>query len=281
MAVFYNQATLQVGDVTVTSNVVSGEVVCELSMTKTAVNGTYQPGAVITYAVSFINTGAAAYTGLTLTDDLGTYTLESGVTAVPLTYAEGSVLYFQNGMPQPAPQVVSESPLILGGITIPAEGTAMLLYQAVVNEYASPTGEIVNTISSTGARLTETVSASDTIHAAAAPILSILKSISPASVPENGTVTYTFELQNSGSQAVEEGAVLSDLFDPILNDLSVTYNGAAWTQGAEYTYAPETGLFTTLAGQITIPAASAAQDPDTGVWTLVPGTATLVVTGII
>ena len=281
MAVFYNQATLQVGDVTVTSNVVSGEVVCELSMTKTAVNGTYQPGAVITYAVSFINTGAAAYTGLTLTDDLGTYTLESGVTAVPLTYAEGSVLYFQNGMPQPAPQVVSESPLILGGITIPAEGTAMLLYQAVVNEYASPTGEIVNTISSTGARLTETVSASDTIHAAAAPILSILKSISPASVPENGTVTYTFELQNSGSQAVEEGAVLSDLFDPILNDPNVTYNGTAWTQGTEYTYAPETGLFTTAAGQITIPAASASQDPDTGVWTLVPGTATLVVTGTI
>ena len=281
MAVFYNQATLQVGDVTVTSNVVSGEVVCELSMTKTAVNGTYQPGAVITYAVSLINTGAAAYTGLTLTDDLGTYTLESGVTAVPLTYAEGSVLYFQNGMPQPAPQVVSESPLILGGITIPAEGTAMLLYQAVVNEYASPTGEIVNTISSTGARLTETVSASDTIHAAAAPILSILKSISPASVPENGTVTYTFELQNSGSQAVEEGAVLSDLFDPILNDPNVTYNGTAWTQGTEYTYAPETGLFTTAAGQITIPAASASQDPDTGVWTLVPGTATLVVTGTI
>ena len=281
MAVFYNQATLQVGDVTVTSNVVSGEVVCELSMTKTAVNGTYQPGAVITYAVSLINTGAAAYTGLTLTDDLGTYTLESGVTAVPLTYAEGSVLYFQNGMPQPAPQVVSESPLILGGITIPAEGTAMLLYQAVVNEYASPTGEIVNTISSTGARLTEAVSASDTIHAAAAPILSILKSISPASVPENGTVTYTFELQNSGSQAVEEGAVLSDLFDPILNDPNVTYNGTAWTQGTEYTYAPETGLFTTTTGQITIPAASASQDPDTGVWTLVPGTATLVVTGTI
>ena len=281
MAVFYNQATLQVGDVTVTSNVVSGEVVCELSMTKTAVNGTYQPGTVITYAVSLVNTGAAAYAGLTLTDDLGAYTLESGVTAVPLTYEAGSVLYFQNGTLQAAPQVVSESPLILGGITVPAGGTAMLLYQAAVNEYASPTGEIVNTVSTAGARLTEAVTASETVRAAAAPILSVLKSISPAAVPENGTVTYTFELHNSGSLAVEDGAVLSDLFDPILNDLAVTYNGTAWTQGTEYTYAPETGLFTTAAGQITIPAASAAQDPDTGVWTLVPGTATLVVTGTI
>ena len=281
MAVFYNQATLQVGDVTVTSNVVSGEVVCELSMTKTAVNGTYQPGSVITYAVSLVNTGAAAYTGLTLTDDLGAYALESGVTVVPLTYAQGSVLYFQNGMPQPAPQVVSGSPLTFDGITVPAGGTAMLLYQAAVNEYAPPTGEIVNTISSSGARLTEPVTASETVRAAAAPILSILKSISPAAVPENGMVTYTFELQNSGSQAVEDGAVLSDLFDPILNDLAVTFNDALWTQGTEYTYAPETGLFTTAAGQITIPAAAATQDPDTGVWTLVPGTATLVVTGTI
>jgi hypothetical protein len=61
----------------------------------------------------------------------------------------------------------------------------------------------------------------------------------------------------------------------------VTFDGATWTQGVQYNYDETTGLFTTVAGQIVVPAATYTQDPTTGEYTVTPGVATLVVTGTI
>ncbi|MBR5453517.1 MAG: hypothetical protein IKV54_05490, partial [Clostridia bacterium] len=61
----------------------------------------------------------------------------------------------------------------------------------------------------------------------------------------------------------------------------VTFEGAAWTQGIQYNYSEATGLFTTVPGQILVPAATYTQDPVTGAYTLTPGIATLTVTGTI
>jgi hypothetical protein len=49
----------------------------------------------------------------------------------------------------------------------------------------------------------------------------------------------------------------------------------------QYNYDEATGLFTTVPGQILVPAATYAQDPVTGAYTATPGIATLIVTGII
>jgi hypothetical protein len=102
-------------------------------------------------------------------------------------------------------------------------------------------------------------------------------------VVDNDRVTYTFVIQNSGNQAVvaTDDAIITDVFDPILTNLTVTYNGAAWTEGVNYTYDAATGLFSTLPGSITVPAASYTQNPVTGEYTVTPGIATLVVTGTI
>ena len=40
-------------------------------------------------------------------------------------------------------------------------------------------------------------------------------------------------------------------------------------------------MFRTTPGAITVPAATVAQDPTTGVWTTVPGSVTLEITGTI
>ena len=48
-----------------------------------------------------------------------------------------------------------------------------------------------------------------------------------------------------------------------------------------YTYNEATGLFATLAGQITVPAATYTQDPTPGAYSVTPGISTLVVTGTI
>lgn len=51
-------------------------------------------------------------------------------------------------------------------------------------------------------------------------------------------------------------------------------------EGTNYTYNAATGVFTTLAGQITVPAATFTQNTD-GTFTVTPGTATLVITGTV
>ena len=107
--------------------------------------------------------------------------------------------------------------------------------------------------------------------------------MSPTTVAENGRLTYTFTIQNSGSAEAEatDDVVLTDTFNPILEDLSVTLNGALLAEGTDYTYDETTGAFATLPGVITVPAATFAQDPQTGAWAVSPGVATLVVSGTV
>jgi hypothetical protein len=90
-------------------------------------------------------------------------------------------------------------------------------------------------------------------------------------------------IQNTGNEPVvaTDNAAITDTFDPILTDLAVTFNGAAWTAGVDYNYNQTTGLFTTVPGNILVPAATCTQDPVTGAYTLTPGIATLTVTGTI
>ena len=284
MAIFSNQATLTVGGSTTNSNIAYGEILEVLAATKTAIEGTYTPGAPVTYVVTLRNTGNAPLAGLTVTDDLGGYEFE-GETRYPLTYEEGTVALFVDGVPQAAPTVTAGPPLVVTGITVPADGDVVLVYQARVNAFADPTAEgtIENTITVTGDGLAAPVTATETVTAAAAPMLTITKSITPTQVVDNDRVTYTFVIQNTGNEAVvaTDEAVITDLFDPILTALTVTFNGAVWTEGVQYNYDEATGLFTTVPGQITVPAATFTQDPETGAYTVTPGVATLVVTGTI
>ena len=284
MAIFSNQATLTYNGNTTNSNIAYGEILDVLVATKTAVEGTYTPGSLVTYVVTLRNTGTSALTGLTVTDDLGGYTFGTA-TVYPLTYEAGSVALFVGGVPQPAPAVTAGPPLVVTGLTVPASGDTVLVYQARANEYADPAagGTIDNTVTVTGDGLSAPVTATETVTASSAAALTISKSINPTQVVDNDRVTYTFVIANSGNAAVvaTDNAAISDQFDPILTDLAVTFNGATWTEGVQYNYDATTGLFTTVPGQILVDAATYTQDPVTGAYTVTPGIATLVVTGTI
>ena len=284
MAIFSNQATLTYNGNSTNSNIAYGEILDVLVATKTAVEGTYTPGQIVTYVVTLRNTGNGALSGLTVTDDLGGYAF-NGTTVYPLTYEAGSVALFTNGVPQAAPTVVAGPPLVFTDITVPAGGDVVIVYQAVANAYANPAvgGTIDNTVTVTGDGLSEPITATETVNADAAPLLTISKSITPAQVVDNDRVTYTFIIQNSGNQAVvaTDNAAITDTFDPILSALTVTFEGSTWTQGLQYNYNEATGLFTTVPGQILVPAATYTQEAVTGAYTATPGIATLVVTGTI
>ena len=279
MAIFTNQATLVYNGGSANSNIAIGEILEVLSADKTAVEGTYAPGELVTYVITIRNTGTAAFTNLTVTDDLG------GGANAPLTYETGTALYFVNGVPQAAPAITAGPPLVFTGITVPAGGDTTLVYQARANGYASPLagGTIDNTVTITGGGLTAPITATETVNASVGPDLSITKTITPAQVADNGRVTYTFLIQNNGNQAITaaDAATVTDLFDPILTDLVVTFNGTVLAQGTGYTYDETTGAFSTVPGVITVPAATYTQDPATGIYTGTPGLATLTVTGTI
>ncbi|MBE6948032.1 MAG: DUF11 domain-containing protein [Ruminococcaceae bacterium] len=284
MAIFSNQATLTYNGSSTNSNIAYGEILDVLVATKTSVEGDYTPGQIVTYVVTLRNTGNAALTGLTVTDDLGGYDF-GGTTVYPLTYEAGSAALFTNGVPQAAPAVNPGPPLVFSGITVPAGGDVVLVYQARANEYANPEigSTIDNTVTVTGDGLSAPITATETVVVVAEPLLTISKSITPSQVVDNDRVTYTFVIQNAGNSAVvaTDNASITDTFDPVLTALTVTFDGATWTQGVQYNYNEVTGLFTTVPGQILVPAATYAQDPVTGAYTATPGIATLVVTGTI
>ena len=284
MAIFSNQATLTYNGSSTNSNIAYGEILDVLVATKTAVEGDYSPGGLVTYVVTLRNTGTSALAGLSIQDDLGGYPFGGG-TVYPLTYEPGSVAQFTNGVPQAAPTVDAGPPLLISGITVPAGGDVVIVYQARANGYADPTAEgtIVNTVTVTGDGLSAPITATETVTADVAPLLTISKSITPAQVVDNDRVTYTFVIQNSGNQAVvaTDNAAITDTFDPRLTGLVVTFNGAPWTQGVQYNYDETTGLFSTVPGQIVVPAATYTQDPVTGLYSVNPGIATLIVTGTI
>ena len=61
MAIFTNQATLSYNNTTTTSNIVTGEIIEVLSAAKNAVDDEYRFGDTVTYVVSIVNTGTAAF----------------------------------------------------------------------------------------------------------------------------------------------------------------------------------------------------------------------------
>ena len=234
MARFTNQAQLRYGNAVANSNVAVGEILEVLAATKTAVRKTYGQNDRVTYVVSIVNSGNTAMTGLTVADDLGAYAFGTD-TLVPLTYVADTVRYYSNGILQTTPAVTAGPPLSVSGISVPAGGNVTIVYEAETNAFAPllAESEITNTVTVSGGGITP-VTAKETVIAESGPKLTITKSVSPVPVTENGTLTYTFLIQNTGNTAAlaATGAVVS-------------YNGTAWSDPANYSYNATTGTFAT------------------------------------
>ncbi|MBE6836225.1 MAG: hypothetical protein E7515_08275 [Ruminococcaceae bacterium] len=279
MAIFTNQASLSYNGVTVNSNLATGEIRDALSIDKVVLGDSYATGEEKTYIISIVNSCPTDVTGVTVTDNLGAYEFD-GQTVYPLTYSEGTLTMFVNGTVAEAPTVSSVAGLVISELTVPASSNVLLIYSAVVNEFASPlaSGEITNTVTLASAEK-ETLTASETITARNTSLLSVSKSISPETVSECEEMTFTFVMQNMGNTE-ETGAVLTDTFAVPLTNPVVALDGVVLTEGTDYTYDTATGLFSTVQGVISIPAATFEQN-DSGEWVTNPGSSTLTITAAI
>ena len=239
---FTNQATLFYNGNVINSNITTGQIVDTVAMEKIALTDTYRQNGKITYVVTIANTGTSDLTDLILSDNLGEYTIgEESYT--PLTYVDGSILYFVNGVIQSAPVVTA--PLSITGFSVPANGNVTIMYETVANGYApvGPDASITNTVSLSSEQKAYIATATETVELVQDAELSIMKSLSPENVEENGTLTYTFRIENRGTKPIElsDDVTVRDIFTPVLNNMSVTFNQAEWIEGINYTYDELTG----------------------------------------
>jgi uncharacterized repeat protein (TIGR01451 family) len=281
MATFYNQATLTYRGGTVNSNIVSATLSEALSVSKTSALDTYRVGERMTYTVGIVNSSDTPVSTVTLTDDLGAYAFGTS-TLYPLSYVSGSLTLLIDGIPA-AVTVTDTQPLTVGGFSIPAESSAVIVYNADVTAFAppAPDGEIVNTV--TVNSLGAPVSATETVTAEAGALLTMIKEVEPDTITGDGPLTYTLIVQNQGNTEAGAGddVVISDVFDPILTITEVTLNSQVLTEGVDYTYNSATGEFATVSGRVTVPAATYDRDPVTGAYTVIPGSTVLTVSGTV
>ena len=258
---------------TAVSNLATATLLDPLTLTKTSLGDTYTVGEPITYIITYRNTGGTTLTGVTLKDNLG------GGTTLPLGYV-GPAQYYLNGL---YVSTVTGTPGVDGvDFTmpdIPAGGVATLIYRATPNTTANPgvDGSITNTATLNATGITA-VTASATVTAAQDANLVIRKDMSPDELSPGDTLTYTFTLLNYGNSAATN-IVLTDVFDPEPQSLTVTVGGAPFT---DFTYTGGTLTLPTggAVGTVTVPAATFAQGPG-GAYTTTPGTLTITASGVI
>lgn len=280
-----NQATLvyNYGNTTgsAVSNIATATLLDPIVADKTSVGTTYRPGENITYVLSIQNHGNTALTGVTITDNLGSYTVDS-TTVTPLTYTNSASLYIDGVYSAPITGTPGTNNVVFTIDSLAADSNALIVYNAAVNSYAPLTADstIVNTAAFEAAGVTTPLTATNTITVEAYADVSILKEMSPDPISDGDTIVYTFTINNYGNTPATE-VVLTDRFDPAPSLISVTVGGQT-VSSSDYTYTG--GLLTLPSGstfKMTVPAATISQDPTTGVVTSTPGTLVITVTGTI
>lgn len=281
MKTFTNEATVNYNGITLNSNEVTGFILDQIIITKVAVKNVYSENENIVYIVTARNTTSKDIGGLSLKDDLGMYK-DGYKYRVPLTYVDETLKYYVNGELVCKKTPFSKSPFMVTGLTIPAGGNIVLVYETHINEYAklgekdyiTNTAEIFN--------YEYNVECQETVRTANVPILSIIKSLNPTFIKKDREITYTFIIENRGNTKAGKDAdiVLEDTFNPQLKNIKVTLNNQCLTFKKDYDYNAVTGEFKTTKGLITVPSAQFKTDLQ-GRTVVKPGKTVVQVTGIV
>lgn len=266
---------------TTVSNIAQIDLASSVTFDKRTVGSTYSEGDTVTYILTVSNTSSNPLNTVSITDNLGTFTSQTDE-LTPLTYV-GPAILLVDGQDASANLTTDSSVPSQLVFTIPAlaaGATANIIYTARVNEFAPL--ELDSTIVNDATLTTDSDcadgSASATVTVAPAADVSIFKQMSPNPVVCGDTVTYTIRLYNYGNIDAEN-VQLTDVFDPIPTNITVSRNGVL-LEGTAYSY--ENGTLTVPATQTdTIPAATFTRDATTGEVVVTPGTVEYVITGTI
>ena len=262
------------------SNIATATLLDPLSAEKTSVDKTYRADDRLTYVLSVQNNGNATVTGINLVDDLGTYTLANGTIVTPLTYGDDAALYINGAYVGPITGMETLNSITFTIPSLAPGANALIVYQAVINEYAplSQGSSIVNTVTVMAPSVGTPITDSNTVTAEDYADIVIQKEMSPDPVSDGDVLTYNFTVTNTGNTPAT-GVVLTDAFNPAPSNITVTVDGVP-VPATDYTY--ENGFLTLPTGsayEMTVPAATVTEDPETGEVTVVPGTLLITVEG--
>ena len=168
MAQYTNQAQLSYKNTVLNSNVAVGEILEVLSASKTAVRDRYSRNDDVTYVISIVNSGTTAFTGLTVSDNLGAYGL-NGRDPLP-SRVRGRLrarLYKRCSADSPTDCDVASAAGV--GCSLPANSNMTIIYEAVTTRFAplSAAGTITNTATISGDGAGSPVTATATVTAKA------------------------------------------------------------------------------------------------------------------
>ena len=285
MAQITNQAnlTFNYGNATgsAISNIATATLLDPLSAEKTSLGDTFRADDTITYVISVQNNGNNTVSGITVTDDLGAYTV-GGIRVTPLTYGNAAALYINGVFSSAITGTVTENGVIFTIPALASNANALILYQAIVNDFAplQQGGTITNSATVTAPTIANPITVTDTVTVEDYADITIQKEMSPDPVSDGDLLTYTFTITNTGNTEAT-GVVLTDSFNPAPTSITVTVDGQT-VPATSYTY--ENGVLTLPTGEdfpITVPAATITQDSATGNVTVTPGTLVITVTGTI
>lgn len=287
MATIQNFATVRFTsggtEVTKVSNVAEIGLTSSVSFTKVSLGSEYSENGTLTYIMTLTNTSSSPLAGITITDDLGTFT-EGTLTLTPLRYVGPAVLLVDGQDVSANLTVDSDNPaeLIFTIPALAAGATANIIYTASVNEFAplAVGSTITNTATLTSDSDCADGSASATVTVASNADVSVFKQMSPNPVVCGDTITYTIRIFNYGNIPAENLQVI-DSFDPAPTNISVFRDGTL-LDPSEYTYTG--GVLTvppTATGGDSVPAATFTRDPETGEIIVTPGVLEYVITGTI
>ena len=217
-----NQATLtyNFGTQTATaeSNIATAILQGPITAEKSSLDTDYTEGEDITYFVNLTNSSESALTNVTVTDDLGTYTVSPTLSVTPLTYT-GPAQLFINGIPTTVlvPTVTASSVTF----TIPSLSSgdnALIAYKATVNGNAplATASTVENTVSVTADGIVETVTDSHILTVENYADVEIVKAMSPSTVTDGSTLTYSFEIFNYGSYRTGYNEDMSQCYQELL-----------------------------------------------------------------
>lgn len=264
------------------SNIATATLTEALSVEKVSLEDVYRFGEELTYSVSFANDSGSALTGVTVTDNLGSYTV-GGAAVTPLSYVGPAILFVNGVFSGNITPALEANSVVFTIPTLASGARAQILYKAAVNSFA-PLAEgstITNTVSVLGAGVTTPVTDSDTVTVDNYADVTITKTMTPSSVVDGEALTYTFVINNYGNTEATN-IVLTDAFDPAPENITVSVNGAA-IDDSDYSYVG--GVLTlpvaTSSFTLSLPAATVSQDAATGAVTVTPSSLTVTVTGVI
>lgn len=203
-----NQATLSYNNTTTNSNTVTTQILSlyNLTATKESLQTTYTPNQSITYLTRVENTGSASLYNLTIVDNLA-----DGL----INYLNGSVKGYLNGT-EINVNVISTANNVtftIDNVMNPGDNVIIVFKTSTPLTRPDVLTNVQNISANGGTTTGPIVSAnpSASVELASYAALEIIKSANKPSIYSGDSLTYTFQITNSGNE-LANNVTFSDIF---------------------------------------------------------------------